>query len=184
LYFRLSVIHVELPPLRERREDIPQLVHHFLREVAERRQMQLAISVDAMAALVAHQWPGNVRELRNVVERAASLCEGPTITRTDLQFGRDGNRMMPARRVGGDAVAPAAGGEGGGALPGGFELVPGLEFKEAKQRVVDAFERAYLTDLLKRHSGNITRAAGEAGLTRYHLRELLKRHNLVGGTSE
>ena len=54
----------------------------------------------------------------------------------------------------------------------------------AKQRVVDAFERAYLTDLLKRHAGNITRAAQEAGLTRYHLRELLKRHGLVGGTTE
>jgi DNA-binding NtrC family response regulator len=182
LYFRLSVIHVELPPLRERREDIPQLVHHFLREVAERRQMQLSISVDAMAALVAHSWPGNVRELRNVVERAASLCEGPTITRTDLTFGRDGNPRPGVAAAGGK---PGVASASTGPVPvGGFELQPGMEFKDAKQRVVDAFERAYLTDLLKRHAGNITRAAQEAGLTRYHLRELLKRHNLVGNAQE
>jgi DNA-binding NtrC family response regulator len=180
LYFRLSVIHVELPPLRERREDIPQLVHHFLREVAERRQMQLSISVDAMAALVAHSWPGNVRELRNVVERAASLCESPTITRTDLTFGRDG----APRGVAAGGKSGVASASTGPVPVGGFELQPGVEFKDAKQRVVDAFERAYLTDLLKRHAGNITRAAQEAGLTRYHLRELLKRHSLVGGTAE
>ena len=59
------------------------------------------------------------------------------------------------------------------------EIVPGLDFKEAKQRVVDAFELAYLKQLLERHDGNITRSAQEAGLTRYHLRELLKRHGLT-----
>src|SRR5207248_1180297 len=110
--FRLSVIHCELPPLRERREDIPQLVHHFLREVAERRGTLLSISVDAMAALVAHSWPGNVRELRNVVERAASLCEAPTITRADLTIGRDGAAVRPASTAGdrpGNADAPPGG---------------------------------------------------------------------------
>jgi transcriptional regulator with GAF, ATPase, and Fis domain len=170
LYFRLSVITVELPPLRERREDIPQLVHHFMRDVSERRGQTLSIAVDAMAALVAHSWPGNVRELRNIVERAGSLCEGSTVTRADLVFGRDTLARAPSKGT----ASLAAGGE-----EGAFELTPGLEFKEAKQRVVDAFERAYLEDLLKRHTGNITRAAQEAGLTRYHLRELLKRHNLV-----
>jgi DNA-binding NtrC family response regulator len=59
------------------------------------------------------------------------------------------------------------------------EIVPGLDFKEAKQRVVDGFELAYLKQLLERHDGNITRSAQEAGLTRYHLRELLKRHGLT-----
>src|SRR5678815_445648 len=70
LYFRLSVVHVELPPLRERRDDIPGLATHFLREVASRRGMTMSFSQDAMAALMSHQWPGNVREMRNVVERA------------------------------------------------------------------------------------------------------------------
>src|SRR5512141_2266439 len=89
LYFRLSVVHVELPPMRERREDIPALANHFLREVGARRGMTMTWSQDAIAALVSHSWPGNVREMRNVVERAAALSDGPVITRTDLVFGRE-----------------------------------------------------------------------------------------------
>src|SRR6185503_13657457 len=89
LYFRLSVVHVELPPMRERREDIPGLSNHFLREVASRRGMTMSFSQDAMAALITHSWPGNVREMRNGVERAAALSDGPAITRADLVFGRE-----------------------------------------------------------------------------------------------
>jgi transcriptional regulator with GAF, ATPase, and Fis domain len=166
LYFRLSVINVDLPPLRDRSDDIPALVHGFLREIGEKRGKSLQVSVDAMQALVTHPWPGNVRELRNVVERAASLAETSTIDRRDLSFGRESRDTGPVARQ-----APVA-----GAAP---VLVPGLDFKEAKQRVVDAFEVTYLKDLLVRHEGNITRSAGEAGLTRYHLRELLKRHGLT-----
>jgi transcriptional regulator with GAF, ATPase, and Fis domain len=201
LYFRLSVIHAELPPLRERREDIPQLAQHFLKEVATRRGVTMTLSQDAIAALVSHAFPGNVRELRNVVERAASLASGPTITRADLVFGRDsGPSVIVAKELaqaGAQAAVAAAGGgaaaggaAGAGAVPAGGNLFdpavfqPGLDFKEAKQRVVDAFEAAYLKALLARHDGNITRSAQEAGLTRYHLRELLKRHNLATGSSE
>jgi len=203
LYFRLSVIHVELPPLRERREDVAQLAQHFLREVAARRGMTMSLGQDAMAALASHAWPGNVRELRNVVERAASLSGGPGITRADLVFGRDASPSVIVARdlanAGGQAAVAAvssAGGGSGAAAGGaaaatgfvGFDataLAPGLDFKEAKQRVVDAFEAAYLKALLSRHDGNITRSAQEAGLTRYHLRELLKRHNLTSvGTAE
>jgi transcriptional regulator with GAF, ATPase, and Fis domain len=172
LYFRLSVIHIDLPPLRERREDIARLVHHFVREVAARRQMDLQVSAEAMAALVNHPWPGNVRELRNVVERTASLCEGSTISKHDLMFGRDSSA----------AVAAIASASAIAGLP--VQTGPGLDFKEAKQRVVDAFEAVYLKDLLARNEGNITRSALEAGLTRYHLRELLKRHGLVAGGGE
>src|SRR6188474_343845 len=89
LYFRLSVIHAELPPLRERRDDIPNLANHFLRDVAGRRGMTMSFSQDAMAAMMSHSWTGNVREMRNVVERAAALSEGPVITRADLMFGRE-----------------------------------------------------------------------------------------------
>src|SRR6188472_2915092 len=81
LYFRLSVIHVELPPLRERRDDIAELAQHFLREVASRRGMAMSFSQDAMAAMMGHPWPGNVRVLRNVFERASALSDGPVITR-------------------------------------------------------------------------------------------------------
>jgi transcriptional regulator with GAF, ATPase, and Fis domain len=175
LYFRLSVIHVELPPLRERKEDIPALADVFLREIAGRRNMSMAFGTDAVAALQSHSWPGNVRELKNVVERAASLAEGSLVQRSDLMFNRD---TTPRAAQAGANGGLARGGGGGAALPPP-EIVPGLDFKEAKQRVVDSFELAYLKLLLERHDGNITRSAQEAGLTRYHLRELLKRHGLT-----
>jgi transcriptional regulator with GAF, ATPase, and Fis domain len=193
LYFRLSVVHVEMPPLRERREDVASLVHHFLREVASRRGLTLSFSQDAMAGLVSHSWPGNVRELRNVVERAAALADGPVITRADLVFGPDGGPSLIAAhdlaQAGASAARRAAAQLSGVELPpvasgpATFDpalLKPGLGFKHAKQTVVDAFESAYLGALLERNEGNITRSAQEAGLTRYHLRELLKRHALTG----
>src|SRR5690606_26151452 len=97
LYFRLSVVHVELPPLRDRRDDIPALAQHFLREVAGRRGIAMSIEPAAMHALVMHSWPGNVRELRNVVERAAALCDGPVITRADVVFGSDSGLAAAGR---------------------------------------------------------------------------------------
>ena len=189
LYFRLSVMLIDLPPLRERREDIPQVAQHFLREVAQRRGLSLSFGQDAMTALMAGNFPGNVRELRNMVERAASLAEGPVITRADLAFGRESSYAPPTGTGAARALVPAGAGAsaptGGGS--GSFDaasLEVGVEFKEAKQRVVDAFEAVYLKAVLARHEGNITRSAQEAGLTRYHLRELLKRHGLTGTGAE
>ncbi|MBA3540263.1 MAG: sigma 54-dependent Fis family transcriptional regulator, partial [Deltaproteobacteria bacterium] len=154
LYFRLSVVHVELPPMRERREDIPALANHFLREVASRRGMTMSWGQDAMAALVSHQWPGNVREMRNVVERAAALSDGPVITRADLVFGRE---MGPSVIVSHDlAQAGLQSAQRAAAQLSGVELPhqtgpatfdaallkAGLGFKSAKQTVIDAFEIA------------------------------------------
>ena len=115
-----------------------------------------------------------MRELKNVVERAASLAEGSVVQRSDLMFNRDSGPSASSSAANG---GPPAGGAGVALPPP--EIVPGLDFKEAKQRVVDSFELAYLKQLLERHDGNITRSAQEAGLTRYHLRELLKRHGLT-----
>ncbi|TMQ12901.1 MAG: sigma-54-dependent Fis family transcriptional regulator, partial [Deltaproteobacteria bacterium] len=196
LYFRLSVVHVELPPLRERRDDIPGLANHFLREIGARRGMAMSWSNDAMAALIGHSWAGNVREMRNIVERAAALSDGPTITRADLVFGREmGPSVVEAHdlaQAGAQAAQRAAAHMAGVDLPpqagpASFDpslLKAGLGFKGAKQTVVDAFEIAYLSALMARNDGNITRSAQEAGLTRYHLRELLKRHGLKGGDVE
>jgi transcriptional regulator with GAF, ATPase, and Fis domain len=162
LYFRLSVIQVECPPLRERKEDIPRLVHHFMAEVAKRRGHRLDIAVDAMSGLIAHDWPGNVRELRNVVERAAVLCDGPTVTRAHIVF---------------DPRSDSAAGGAGVASAGSAAIVgPGVTYQDARQQALDQFERLYLRELLDRNQGNIIRSAHEAGLTRYYLRELLKRH--------
>ncbi|HWO24986.1 MAG TPA: sigma 54-interacting transcriptional regulator [Kofleriaceae bacterium] len=196
LYFRLSVVHVELPPMRERTEDIPSLANHFLREIAGRRGMTMSFSQDALTALMGHSWPGNVREMRNVVERAAALTDGSVITRPDLVFGREmGPSLVVSHdlaQAGAHAAQRAAAQLSGVDLPqqtgpaifDASLLKAGLGFKGAKQSVVDAFEIAYLTALMQRNDGNITRSAQEAGLTRYHLRELLKRHGLKGGDAD
>lgn len=165
LYYRLSVVQIELPPLRERAEDIPALAQDFLDHFAKRhfpgQQTQLSIARDAMRRLSSYHWPGNIRELKNTIERAASLADGPELTVRDL---------MPSSQKTPPTLLP------GGTAEGFIE--DGLPFKEAKQRVIDSFEAAYLKVILERHGGNITRAAEEAGLTRFHLRELAKRYGL------
>src|SRR5688500_3727475 len=158
--------------------------------------MTMSFSQDAMTAMIGHPWPGNVREMRNVVERAAALSDGPVITRADLVFGREmGPSIVVSHdlaQAGAQAAQRAAAQMSGVDLPQAsgpavFDpslLRAGLGFKGAKQSVVDAFEIAYLSALMARNDGNITRSAQEAGLTRYHLRELLKRHGLKGGDTD
>ena len=170
LFYRLSVVQVELPALRERPEDIPSLAQIFLQEFCKRRfpgeKQGYVITPDAMLKLQSFQWPGNVRELKNTIERAISLTDSVEIGVQDL---------LPASQKSPDAV-----------LPGGTAeqyVYDEIEFKEAKQRVLDAFESGYLKALLDKHGGNITRSANAAGLTRYHLRELAKRYGLRDGSS-
>ncbi|UJR86516.1 sigma 54-interacting transcriptional regulator [Sandaracinus amylolyticus] len=165
LYYRLSVVQIDLPPLRERPEDVPLLVEHFLSDVASRRwpgeARRFTITADAMSRLQAYPWPGNIRELKNTVERAASLADGTELGVRDLLPSSQKTPPVP--------------------LPGGNAekfVEEGLPFKEAKQRVLDAFEATYLKALLDKHGGNVTRSANAAGLTRYHLRELAKRYGI------
>ncbi len=150
--------------MRERKGDIPELANIFLRELAIRRRRALEFAPDALTALTAQPWAGNVRELKNVVERAGSLADGNVVRRSDLFFHQDSS--APSTNPTGSMGVVAA------------PIAPGVDFKDAKQQVVEAFELQYLRGLLERHEGNITRSASEAGLTRYHLRELLKRHGL------
>ncbi len=167
LFYRLSVVQIELPPLRERPEDVPLLVDHFLTEVTTRRfpggDKILTVAPDAMRRLMAYPWPGNIRELKNTVERAGSLADELELSVRDL---------MPSSQK----TPPPV-------LPGGTAeqfVEDGLPFKEAKQKVLDTFEAAYLKALLDKHAHNITRSAQAAGLTRYHLRELAKRYGIHG----
>jgi DNA-binding NtrC family response regulator len=159
LFHRLAVVRVRLPPLRDRRGDIPLLVEHFLREATgSAGRPPPAVPPETMAALAAHDWPGNVRELRNVVERALSLSGGaPTLDIGVL--GLD----TPAARP--DPVLP----------PGTRRTVP---FKEAKEHLVEAWEREYLVMLLERANGNVSLAARRAGIARVYLHELIKKHGL------
>ncbi len=166
LYYRLSVVQVELPPLRERPEDVTLLVDAFLKEFTARcfpddPTKRFTVTPDAMARLKSYPWPGNVRELKNTIERAASLADGTELGIRDL---------MPSSQK----TPPLT-------LPGGTAeqfVEDDVPFKEAKQKVLDTFEAAYLKSLLDKHGGNITRSAQAAGLTRYHLRELAKRYGV------
>jgi two-component system nitrogen regulation response regulator NtrX len=150
LYYRLRVIEIIVPPLRERIEDLPALVARFLEQLAARLGREpKPVSEGALARLARHGWPGNVRELRNVVEQAAVLAPGDRIEEGDLRLG--------ASTAGeGRAIASAT------------------SFAEAKRQVVDQFERTFLTDALARHHGNVSQTAAAIGMVRQSLQQKLK----------
>jgi transcriptional regulator with GAF, ATPase, and Fis domain len=166
LYFRLAVVRATVPPLRERRDDIRVLAHAFAEQMG---RGGFALPERLEQQLVAYDWPGNVRELRNVVEQALSLGDG----------------VMSSMAHGGGAVAAVTagplggGGVGGGGAPGiTAQDVLDLPFKEAKGRLVEEFEREYLTALLARHKGNVSRAAQEAGIDRNYIHRLVKKYGI------
>ncbi len=153
LWFRLRVIPLRLPPLRERREDIPLLVEHLVRKHALRlSRPPLLPDADAMRALLDHPWPGNVRELEHAIERGLLLAQGTAIARADLP-----------PEIAQPAAEAAAGGEG--------------RYRRAR----DAWERRFLEDLLREAGGSVARAAELAGLHRSTLYEKLSRYGLVEG---
>ncbi|MBK8264885.1 MAG: sigma 54-dependent Fis family transcriptional regulator [Nannocystis sp.] len=179
LYFRLSVMTVELPPLRDRGDDVVLIAERMLADFQRLHGAAPRLGAEARRVLLAERWPGNVRELKNTIERAAYLASGGLIEPSDLHTGR---RQPPPP----PPVVPAQaaqGGPTGGALALPPELVT-QPFKEAKQAVIDAFERAYFARLLARCDNNLSHAAAEAGITRYYLRELLKRLGLHRGKDD
>jgi transcriptional regulator with GAF, ATPase, and Fis domain len=151
LYFRLAVVIARLPPLRERPEDIPMLVRTF---IAQMGRGDFELPEQLKRKLAAHEWPGNVRELRNVIERA--LAGG------EIDVGR-GAKGRPAR-------PPPQPGEDLAALP----------FKDAKEKMVDAFTREYIATLLDRNADNITETAKAAGLARNYVHRLVNKFGLKG----
>ncbi len=158
LLFRLQVIQVHLPPLRERREDVAALAVHFVRDFADRYGRPVgALSDAARRALLAHDWPGNVRELRNAVERAVVMAEGETLELGDLppQVAGSSAPLRPA-----DAA------------------LADLPWAEARGRALDAFDRSFLAAALERHGGNVSRTARAVGLHRQSLQKLLRRLGL------
>jgi DNA-binding NtrC family response regulator len=153
LYYRLAVVRMHVPPLRDRPDDIPILVEHFVKQFCGEREVQ--IQPEEMERLRRHSWPGNVRELRNVIERACALTHDD---RLELEEAFDAQ--------GGAIVAPSG--------PVNIDL----PFKEAKAQVIDNFEREYIRELLKRHNGNLSAASRSAEVDRKHFRELLRKHGL------
>jgi len=150
LYFRLEVMRLRVPPLRERPDDIPVLVEHF-RTLAKPGDAAPPFSEETLRSFVAHPWPGNVRELRNAVERLTVL--------DDVPFATHG---APDSADGGDAEPVDI-------------RVP---FKDAKNALTDHFERRYLTAMLEATGGNISEAARRAGIDRVYLLRLMGRYGL------
>jgi transcriptional regulator with PAS, ATPase and Fis domain len=163
LYYRLAVVATYVPPLRERRQDIPALAAWFADKMG---RGGWAHSPALLEQLDKHDWPGNVRELRNVVERALSLGHSGASLLTELTDS--GSR--PAINED-DLDRPSS-------RPSTPLPMLDLPFKEAKAALVESFERDYLTALLARHRGNISRAAAEAGIDRNYIHRLVKKYNL------
>jgi DNA-binding NtrC family response regulator len=170
LYYRLSVVTLEVPPLRRRREDVAPLVHGYLERFAlQLGRTGLQIRQDAVDALEAYDWPGNVRELINVMERAVLLCRSSVITPADLPsaVGKSAPSAppTPSAGVGREVVK----------VPGSWM---DLALPEFRRRVSDAAEASYLTALLERSRGRIGVAAGLAGVDPRSLYDRLRRHDL------
>jgi DNA-binding NtrC family response regulator len=157
---KLARTTLHLPALRERREDIALLAHHFIVAICEINHLPpIRIAPEALSLLERYDWPGNVQQLRNAIEQAVILSVEGTIRPSDLP-----DRIREAERHPGHD-------------PGG----PGLSrrpFREVKREIVEAFERSYLGELLERHGGNVTAASQQAGMLRSALQRLLRKHGL------
>jgi DNA-binding NtrC family response regulator len=166
LYYRLRVVQLDLPPLRERREDIPLLAEYFLKNYAAKYQLKCAaLSAEALKRLVAYEWPGNVRELRNAIERSVVLADGAALQPEDLPEEIRA-KATSAKNAEAFQRATNAAAEAADLLP-----VPYLsDFREARRE----FERAYIERVLGETGGNVTRAAERVGMHRQSLQQKLK----------
>ena len=155
LYYRLNVITISLPPLRDRIPDIPLLVQHFLKQLNSTHDRQLSgFSREAIETLQMHDWPGNVRELQNVVERAFFLSEEEFIRPADF----------PAEMLHTDQEQPM--------------VDTRLPYLQSKQAYLVPFEKEYLTELLREHRGNVSRASVRAGMHRSTFQRLMRKHGI------
>jgi DNA-binding NtrC family response regulator len=175
LYYRLAVVSTQVPPLRERKSDIPALATCFAERMG---RGTFAQSPALLEQLERHDWPGNVRELRNVVERALSLGSAALVDLGDGAAPRPA--AEPAEPDAGDARPASASSYERRSREDQDDKRAALElpFKEAKAALVESFERDYLTALLARHRGNISRAAAEAGIDRNYIHRLVKKYGL------
>ncbi len=156
LFFRLNVMAIKVPPLRERTQDIPLIARHFMaRYSKEFGKFVDDLHPSAVTELVAYSWPGNVRELRNVMERAVMLAKGDRISYDDviglLQFADHSRRIQTE-----DYLC--------------------LPYAKAKEKVLEDFSRRYIKSKLDHHQGNVTHAAQEAGLPRPYFHEIMRRY--------
>jgi DNA-binding NtrC family response regulator len=159
LFFRINVIPVNLPPLRERKEDLPPLIHHFLNKFSGALGKEVkGLAHDAMAVLEGYDFPGNVRELENTIERAVVLCEGDVIQKANLEL----RSAEEERDLYQDIV------------PQSLEELKETK-KQLRERAVEPIEKAFVISALKRNNWNISQAAEDTGMLRPNFHALLKK---------
>ncbi len=162
LFYRLNVIAIPLPPLRDRIDDVPLLAHHFLRRYADRLGKRVrTLSPEAIELLCGYRWPGNVRELENAIERAVVLCRGDAITPTDLPPAVTG-RTAPLVRE----------------SPAGADESAWLNqsYATAKESALRRFEKSYVEALMRACENNISAAARKAGMDRSNFKRVLRKY--------
>ncbi len=163
LFYRLNVITLRLPPLRERREDLPLLSYYFMRKYTQKMGKEIReITLDAIQSLTEYSWPGNVRELENVMERAVVLATGDRITARDL----------PPKILGEVFYAPVGEEE---------QDITRLPYDQAKERALRLFNRSYISYLLRQTGGNISLASSKAGMDRSNFKKIIKKCDLNVG---
>ncbi len=157
LYYRLNVITITIPPLKERIEDIPLLAYHFLRKYALRSGRDIRrISLEAMRALRSYGWPGNVRELENAMERAVVMARSDVIVPGDLPHSVVNTTDSVVTR----------------------NILLDLPFSDAKKRIIESFEKEYAQEVLRRAGGNVSEAARQSGLDRSNFRRIIKKYSM------
>lgn len=160
LYYRINVIGIQLPPLRDRPEDIPLLAYHFLQKYCKKMNKEIKhISIDALQTLQNYGWVGNVRELENVIERAVVLVTNDTIQARDL----------PPRVLGESFYLVD---------DGGATDLTQFNYQDAKDRALRSFNFSYITNLLKQTDGNISVAAEKAGVDRSNFKKIVNKYNI------
>jgi transcriptional regulator with GAF, ATPase, and Fis domain len=164
LFYRLNVLSIALPSLRERKEDILLLAHHFLKVYAkEFGKEDFAISLSAKAKLLNHAWPGNVRELQGVIQRAVAMASGDTLEAHDFDLPETDKPEFAGPTM---------------TLMSRGMLSQDCSFQAMKAKVIEEFERVYLSELLSSHQGNISKAARAAKKERRAFQRLLTKHGL------
>ncbi|HEY4016320.1 MAG TPA: sigma-54 dependent transcriptional regulator [Polyangiaceae bacterium] len=189
LYYRLNVIAIELPSLRERGDDVVLLANHYLQKFARSMQREpKQLGPDAVRALREYEWPGNVRELEHAIEHAMVLSQKDVICASDLPFARASgtfreasiSSLLPERAsVRSAAEEPRPASEPRPVVDptrAMFAELAELPYAEAKRRLVSLFDSTYTGEILRRTSGNMSEAARRAGLDRSNFRRLLRRH--------
>lgn len=156
LYYRLNTIRIDVPPLRERPDDILPLAKHILNELCEREDRQVPVfSKEAEAVLTGYVWSGNVRELQNIIGRAFFLCSNNIIERTDIPIPASSTEINKSN------------------------FVLNFSYKDAKEKIIEKFELEYLTHHLKENKGNISKTAEECGLDRRSIHRIINKYNII-----